>query len=167
MICALTLLALCACAERPTEENARKRAEAYAQAVNFAYETPEEIYAFLTEDVKARISQPAFCAAFAKDRTYPYITPLYLFYPEVSMADDGLSATVVYQQAARIIGMKTGRTTWTIGSGSSTAAIWKNSRTAPIRWTGIMIWTQNNDRRRRRRQWVSERASSVLTPSKR
>ena len=46
MICALTLLALCACAERPTEENARKRAEAYAQAVNFAYETPEEIYAF-------------------------------------------------------------------------------------------------------------------------
>ena len=104
MICALTLLALCACAERPTEENARKRAEAYAQAVNFAYETPEEIYAFLTEDVKTRISQPAFCAAFAKDRTYPYITPLYLFYPEVSMADDGLSATVVYQQAARIIG---------------------------------------------------------------
>ena len=75
MICALTLLAFCACAERPTEENARKRAEAYAQAVNFAYETPEEIYAFLTEDVKTRISQPAFCAAFAKDRTYPYITP--------------------------------------------------------------------------------------------
>ena len=102
LICALTLLALCACAERPTEENARKRAEAYAQAVNFAYETPEEIYAFLTEDVKTRISQPAFCAAFAKDRTYPYITPLYLFYPEVSMADNGLSATVVYQQAARI-----------------------------------------------------------------
>ena len=97
LICALTLLALCACAERPTEENARKRAEAYAQAVNFAYETLEEIYAFLTEDVKTRISQPAFCAAFAKDRTYPYITPLYLFYPEVSMADDGLSATVVYQ----------------------------------------------------------------------
>ena len=59
----------------------------------------------MTEDVKTRISQPAFCAAFAKDRTYPYITPLYLFYPEVSMADDGLSATVVYQQAARIIGM--------------------------------------------------------------
>ena len=100
LICALTLLALCACAERPTEENARKRAEAYAQAVNFAYETPEEIYAFVTEDVKTRLSQPAFCAAFAKDRTYPYITPLYLFYPEVSMADDGLSATVVYQQAA-------------------------------------------------------------------
>ena len=73
MICALTLLALCACAERPTEENARKRAEAYAQAVNFAYETPEEIYAFLTEDGIARIYQPALCSGFAIDRTYEYI----------------------------------------------------------------------------------------------
>lgn len=105
IICLLSLLALCSCAVKPTEENALKRAEAYAQAVDHDYETPETIYAFLTEDVKARISQEAFCTAFAKDRTYPYITPLYLFYPEVTMAEDGMSATVVYQQAARIIGM--------------------------------------------------------------
>lgn len=104
-LCLVSLLALCACGTKKTAEHAAERAAEYAQAVNYDYETPERIYAFLTEAVRAQISQEDFCAAFAKDRTYPYITPLYLFYPEVTLEDDGSTAQVVYQQAARIIGM--------------------------------------------------------------
>lgn len=106
MLLCLTSLLLCACAgNNRTAEHAAQRAQAYADAVNRNYDTPEVIYAFLTQDTRSQISQEDFCRAFAKDRTYPYITPLYLFYPEVTLHGDGSEATVVYQQAARIIGM--------------------------------------------------------------
>ena len=102
----MSLMLLCGCAKNhQTAEHAMERAQAYADAINLAYDTPEAIYAFLTEGTRAQISQEDFCRAFAKERTYPYITPLYLFYPEVTLSDDGSEATVVYQQAARIIGM--------------------------------------------------------------
>lgn len=104
-LCLVSLLSLCACGGKMTAQRAQERAEEYAQAVNYDYETPENIYALLTRDVKAQITQEDFCAAFAKDRTYPYITPLYIFYPEVMMEEGGAAASVVYQQAARIIGM--------------------------------------------------------------
>ena len=106
LLCLMSLMLLCGCAKNhQTAEHAMERAQAYADAINLAYDTPEAIYAFLTEGTRAQISQEDFCRAFAKDRTYPYITPLYLFYPEVTLSDDGSEATVVYQQAARIIGM--------------------------------------------------------------
>lgn len=104
--CLISLVILCSCAKNSrTEDHALERAQAYADAINHSYDKPEAIYAFLTEDTKAKISQEDFCTAFAKDRTYPYITPLYLFYPEVTVSNDGMEAMVVYQQAARIIGM--------------------------------------------------------------
>lgn len=104
--CLISLAVLCGCAQNDrTEERALERAQAYADAINHSYDKPETIYDFLTENTKAKISREDFCAAFAKDRTYPYITPLYLFYPEVTVSNDGLEAAVVYQQAARIIGM--------------------------------------------------------------
>lgn len=106
LLCLMSLMPLCGCAkDNQTAEHAMERAQAYADAINLAYDTPEAIYAFLTEGTRAQISQEDFCRAFAKERTYPYITPLYLFYPEVTLSDDGSEATVVYQQAARIIGM--------------------------------------------------------------
>ncbi len=106
LLCLMSLMLLCGCAKNhQTAEHAMERAQAYADAINHAYDTPEAIYAFLTEGTRAQISQEDFCRAFAKERTYPYITPLYLFYPEVTLSDDGREAAVVYQQAARIIGM--------------------------------------------------------------
>ena len=52
------------------------------------------------------MTEDEFCQAFEKERSYPYITPLYLFDPEVTMTEDMESADVVYKQAARIIGME-------------------------------------------------------------
>lgn len=106
LLCLFLLLALCGCAENNrTQEHALERAQAYAQAINHDYESPEKIYEFLSREIKDQISQEAFCEAFEKERSFPYITPLYLFYPELTVSEDATQVTVVYQQAARIIGM--------------------------------------------------------------
>lgn len=89
-----------------TYDHALERAEAYADAINHDYESPEKIYAFLTADIREQISEEDFCAAFEKERSYPYITPLYIFYPELTVSEDGMKAEAVFKQAARIIGME-------------------------------------------------------------
>ena len=90
---------------RKTEARAQKRAEAYAEALNNEYKTPEKIYIFLTKEFRSQMSKEDFCKAFEKERSYPYITPLYIFKPELKMADDMKSGEVFYLQAARIVGM--------------------------------------------------------------
>lgn len=106
LVLVVCLLMLCGCKPRnQTDEHALARAEAYAQAINHEYETPEAIYAFLCADYREQISQDDFCKAFAKERSYPYLTPLYINYPQVELSDDRLSAEAVFCQAARIIGM--------------------------------------------------------------
>ena len=45
-----------------------------------------------------------FCAAWEKERSYPYITPLYLFWPELTEYRRD-TAVVTFLQAARIEGM--------------------------------------------------------------
>ena len=90
----------------PGSERAAERAADYAQAVNYDYETPEKIYAFLTEELRGMMTEAEFTEAFKKERSYPYITPLYLMKnPEIELALDGLTGTVIYAQAARITGM--------------------------------------------------------------
>jgi len=90
---------------RNTEVRALKRAEAYAEAINHEYKSPEKIYAFLCEDFRTQISEDEFCLAFEKERSYPYITPLYILKPEITMSEDKRNGEVVYLQAARIVGM--------------------------------------------------------------
>ena len=106
LICLLmALLTLSGCGSNQTEEHALERMEAYAKAIDYSYEEPEKIYEFLCEDFRDQMDEEAFCEAFAKERTYPYITPLYISKPEITMSADGLSGTAVYLQAARIVGM--------------------------------------------------------------
>lgn len=90
----------------PDLDRAEERANAYADAINHDYREPEKIYRFLTAEIRSAISEEAFCEAFAKERSYPYITPLYIFYPELTIAPDRKAARVVFKQAARIVGME-------------------------------------------------------------
>ena len=101
----VSVLALAGCTSNRTEEHALERLEAYAEAVDYSYKEPQKIYSFLCQDFRDQMDEEAFCEAFAKERTYPYITPLYISKPEITMAQDGLSGTAVYVQAARLIGM--------------------------------------------------------------
>ena len=88
-----------------TEEHALERMEAYAEAIDYSYKEPEKIYAFLCQDFRDQMDEAAFCEAFAKERSYPYITPLYISKPEITLAEDGLAGTAIYVQAARLVGM--------------------------------------------------------------
>lgn len=103
-LCLLLLLSACAPSNQ-TQEHALERAEDYAHAINYDYETPEKIYDFLCAAYKEEISEEDFCEAFLKERSYPYLTPLYINYPEVTLSEDGLTAEAVFDRAARLPGM--------------------------------------------------------------
>ena len=100
-----SLLVLTGFASNQTQEQALKRLEAYAEAIDFSYKEPEKIYQFLCQEFRDQMDAEAFCEAFAKERSYPYITPLYISKPEITLAEDRLSGTAVYVQAARLPGM--------------------------------------------------------------
>lgn len=61
-----------------TYQHAMERAEAYAYAINHDYRQPEKIYAFLTREMKSRLTEEEFCACWEKERTYPYYAAVYL-----------------------------------------------------------------------------------------
>lgn len=99
------LVLLCGCAQKPTAERAQERLEEYADAIDHDYKNPEKIYPLLCRAFREQMSEEEFCEAFRKERSYPYITPLYIYDPVAELAENGLSGTAVYTQAARIIGM--------------------------------------------------------------
>ena len=96
---------LSACAAPQTEERALERLKNYAHAIDYDYESPEKIYPFLTAEFRNQMGREDFVQAFVKERSYPYITPLYIYDPVITLDEDGLGGTAIYMQAARIIGM--------------------------------------------------------------
>jgi len=89
----------------PTQERARQRVEAFAQAVNYEYENPEQIYGYLTEELRQQMTEEEFADAFATERTYPYLSPLFIYYESMELADDQKSGVATFVQAARLPGM--------------------------------------------------------------
>ena len=100
------LLFLVGCSSKETSKQAQLRAEEFAEAVNYSYEEPEKIYALLANGCTDILTEEAFCQAFSKERSYPYLTPLFLNSPETHMQEDNKSGTVTYSQAARLPGME-------------------------------------------------------------
>ena len=101
----IILLAMAGCSRPKTRERAEERLLDYAHAVDHDYEQPEKIYPFLTASLRERMTKEAFCDAWAKERTYPYITPLYIWQPEITMDPDNGGGEATFLQAARIVGM--------------------------------------------------------------
>ena len=89
----------------PSETSAEEAARAYAEAVDYQYENPAEIYAWMTNDFKNTMTESEFVQAFKKERTYPYLTPLFINFDRVELNEDGKSGTAYYSQAARLPGM--------------------------------------------------------------
>ena len=88
-----------------TEEAAFARAKEYAHAINYDFKTPEKIYAFLWSGFQEQMDEQEFIEAFLKERSYPYITPLYIFFPEVTGQTEEGGYIITFLQAARIVGM--------------------------------------------------------------
>ena len=105
----VSLLLVCACVSCSSQdtslERAEKRARAFADAVNYEYENPKEIYQYLAQDFKDKMAEEAFVEAFKKERSYPYLTPLFINNEKVELAEDQKSGTAVFEQAARLPGM--------------------------------------------------------------
>lgn len=91
--------------KKPSKERAVERVQAFAEAVNYEYKTPEKAYVYLTQAIKAQISEDDFVTAFLKERSYPYLTPFFINYESIEMADDLKSGVAHFSQAARLPGM--------------------------------------------------------------
>lgn len=88
-----------------TKDNAEERAMKFAEAVNYSYMNPEKIYTFLSSDFKDNMSEKDFVEAFTKERSYPYLTPLFINYSSVKLTEQKTEGTAIYSQAARLPGM--------------------------------------------------------------
>ena len=88
-----------------TAEAAMERAKEYAHAINYDFRTPEKIYAYLWSGFKEVMDEEGFIEAFNKERSYPYITPLYIFFPEITEETEDGGYIITFLQAARIVGM--------------------------------------------------------------
>ena len=106
----LLLAAGCATTSKTYEQIAAERVNAYMEAFNRGGKEPGNIYPFLSSDLRASMSEEDFLAAYLKERSYPYITPFYVFEPVIELAPDRMTGKVTFQQAARIVGM-----TWECG----------------------------------------------------
>lgn len=87
-----------------TEEKALTRVEGFLTAVN--HNKPALVYQYLTPDIKELIDQDGFVENFAQERSYPYLTPLYLYLEKLELSDDGKTGHVNCVVAARLPGEK-------------------------------------------------------------
>lgn len=59
----------------------------------------------MTDDFRKVMDKSEFIRAFKKERSYPYLTPLFINYDRVELNEDGTTGTAYYSQAARLPGM--------------------------------------------------------------
>ncbi len=105
LVCCSSATAENVSAAPKTKEAALARAKEYAHAINYDFKTPEKIYDFLWSGFREQMDEKDFIEAFVKERSYPYITPLYIFFPEVTGQTDEGGYIITFLQAARIVGM--------------------------------------------------------------
>ncbi len=102
----MALLAAPGCTRfNKTEAHALERVLAFAHEINYNYGEPAGIYAYLTQAFKDTMGEEAFVEAFRKERTYPYLVPLFINYRSMELSEDALSGTAHFSQAARLPGM--------------------------------------------------------------
>lgn len=88
----------------PGERQAVYRVEGFIKAVN--ENRPGDIYPLLTPQLREKISKGDFEGNFAKERSYPYLTPLYLYLDEVKLSPDKRTGEAILTVASRLPGEK-------------------------------------------------------------
>ncbi|MDO7785733.1 hypothetical protein P6N53_00610 [Desulforamulus aquiferis] len=88
----------------PGERQAVKRTQGFIDAVN--ENRPGDVYKYLTPELRNGISKEAFIENFKKERSYPYLTPLYFYLDEVKLSPDGKGGEAIVTVAARLPGEK-------------------------------------------------------------
>jgi len=111
VLCFFSLLLLSGCATMPSVSTEYARKDSFLQATERAQQVvdainsnrPDLLYALLTEKLRDAISQEEFIRRFADERSYPYLTPLYLYLDAIDLHPDG-TAQVVCSVASRLPG---------------------------------------------------------------
>lgn len=84
---------------------AEQRVKSFVHVINYEYKTPEKMYKYFTKAYRQEISKAEFVEAFNKERSYPYLTPLFLNYESIEMDKNNKSGVAIFSQAARLPGM--------------------------------------------------------------
>lgn len=87
------------------EKHAARRAQAFAHEINYNHADPARAYAYMSRAYKAQLSEKGFVEAFLKERSYPYLTPLFINFDRVELAEGGRTGVAYFSQAARLPGM--------------------------------------------------------------
>ena len=88
----------------PGKWQAAQRVQGFIDAVN--ENNPGDIYPYLAPQLRERISKEDFVRNFSKERSYPYLTPLYLYLDEVKLDPDQYTGEAILTVAARLPGEK-------------------------------------------------------------
>jgi len=86
----------------PTEKNAVRCLQGFIEGVNA--NEPEKVYAHLSTALRAKITKEDFVKNFEKERSYPYLTPLYLYLDKLELTEDKRAGDVTFIVAARLPG---------------------------------------------------------------
>lgn len=99
------LIILCAFIwNSPGQARAEAQAKKFAQAVN--ENNPQELYSYLLPEIQGLLSRDEFIKNYAKERSYPYLTPLYLYLDEVKLDEGKKSGEAIFTVASRLPGEK-------------------------------------------------------------
>jgi len=88
----------------PSQWHATMRVNGFNQAINA--NRPADIYPYLIPELRGMLSQEEFIQNFVKERSYPYLSPLYVYLDEVKLSADQRSGEAISTVAARLPGQK-------------------------------------------------------------
>ncbi len=88
----------------PSQWQATKRINGLNEAINA--NKPADIYPYLIPELREMLTKEEFVQNFAKERSYPYLSSLYVYLDEVNLAADRRSGEAISTVAARLPGQK-------------------------------------------------------------
>ncbi|MEA4900001.1 hypothetical protein [Desulfitobacterium sp.] len=88
----------------PGKAQAAAQANRFAKAVND--NNPADLYDYLLPEIQNQLSREEFVQNFAHERSYPYLTPLYIYLDEVDLAKGQKSGEAIFTVASRLPGEK-------------------------------------------------------------
>lgn len=88
----------------PSQWQAIKRVNGFNEAINA--NKPADIYPYLTPELREKLTLEEFVNNFTKERSYPYLSPLYVYLDEVKLDSDRQSGEAISTVAARLPGQK-------------------------------------------------------------
>ncbi len=86
----------------PNSQLGENRIDTFAAGIN--NNNPEVIYKHLLKEYQQAMTEEDFVKHWNKERSYPYLTPLYIYIEDVTFTEDFLEGRVVAVVAARLPG---------------------------------------------------------------